>query len=44
MLRHRNGINILDAFLGYEDIIMIVEEKFGPKAYQLLSEEIRGLG
>ena len=43
-LLYRNGINILDAFLGYEDIVMIVEEKFGPKAYQLLSEEIRRLG
>ncbi len=42
-LLFRNGINLIDAFLGYEDIVMIVEEKFGPRTYQLLSEEIRGL-
>jgi hypothetical protein len=39
-LLYRNGISILDAFLSYEDIVMIVHEKSGPKAYQVLSERI----
>jgi hypothetical protein len=39
-LLYRNGVSILDAFLSYEDIVMIVQEKLGPKAYQVLSEEI----
>ena len=39
-LLYRNGVSILDAFLSYEDIVMIVHEKFGSKAYQVLSEEI----
>ena len=38
-LLYRNGVIILDAFLSYEDIVMIVQEKQGPKAYQVLSEE-----
>jgi hypothetical protein len=38
-LLYRNGVSILDAFLSYEDIVMIVQEKFGPKAYQVLGEE-----
>jgi hypothetical protein len=40
-LLYRNGIGLLDAFLGYEDILLIVEEQFGPKVYQLLREEMR---
>ncbi len=39
-LLYRNGVSILDAFLSYEDVILIVQKKFGPKAYQVLSEEI----
>jgi hypothetical protein len=39
-LLYRNGVSILDGFLSSEDIVMIVQEKFGPKAYQVLSEEI----
>ncbi len=39
-LLYRNGISILDAFLGYEDILLIVEKDFGPKAYEVLSKEI----
>jgi hypothetical protein len=39
-LLYRNGVSILNAFLSYEDIVMTVQEKFGPKAYQVLSEAI----
>jgi hypothetical protein len=39
-LLYRNGVSILDAFLSYEDIVMIVQEKLGPRAYQVLSEQI----
>ena len=38
-LLYRNGIIILDAFLGDEDSVLIVQDKFGPRAYQVLSEE-----
>ena len=38
-LLFRNGIIMLDAFLGEEDIVLIVQDKFGPRAYQVLSEE-----
>jgi hypothetical protein len=38
-LLYRNGINILDAFLGYEDIILILDESDGPRAYTILEEE-----
>jgi hypothetical protein len=37
-LLYRNGINILDAFLGYEDIILILDESDGPRAYTILKE------
>lgn len=37
-LLYRNGINILDAFLGYEDIILILDESDGPRAYAILEE------
>jgi len=39
-LLHRNGISILDAFLSYEDVVMIVHERYGAKAYPVLSEKI----
>jgi ACT domain len=39
-LLNRNGVSILDAFLSYEDVLIVVKEKFGPKAYQVLSEQI----
>ncbi len=38
-LLYRNGINILDAFLGYEDIILILADSDGPRAYTILEEE-----
>ena len=41
-LLFRNGVNILDAFLGYGDIIMVVDDKDGPLAYDLLQREIHG--
>ena len=37
-LLYRNGINIVDAFLGYEDIILILNESDGPRAYTILEE------
>ncbi len=41
-LLFRNGVNILDAFLGYGDIIMVVDERDGPLAYDVLQGEIHG--
>jgi len=41
-LLFRNGVNILDAFLGYGDIIMVVADKDGPLAYDVLQREIHG--
>ncbi len=41
-LLFRNGVNILDAFLGYGDIIMVVDDKDGPLAYDILQREIHG--
>src|SRR5437870_7815268 len=40
-LLFRNGVNILDAFLGYGDIIMVVDDKDGPLAYDVLQREIQ---
>jgi hypothetical protein len=37
-LLYRDGINIVDAFLGYEDIILILNESDGPRAYTILEE------
>ena len=37
-LLYRNGINIVDAFLGYEDIILVLDESDGPRAYTILKE------
>ncbi len=39
-LLYRNGISLLDVFYGYEDLLLIVEERFGPRVYQILSKEI----
>ena len=39
-LLYRNGVNILDAFLGYGDIIMVVDDRDGPLAYDILRKEI----
>lgn len=39
-LLFRNGVNILDAFLGYGDIIMVVDDRDGPLAYDVLQREI----
>jgi hypothetical protein len=39
-LLYRNGVGILDAFLGYEDVVLVMQERLGPKAYQVLNEEI----
>src|SRR5260370_25355218 len=41
-LLFRNAVNILDAFLGYGDIIMVVDDKDGPLAYDVLQREIQG--
>ena len=41
-LLYRNGVNILDAFLGYGDIIMVVDDRDGPRAYDVLQREIHG--
>jgi hypothetical protein len=41
-LLFRNGVNILDAFLGYSDIIMVVDDGNGPLAYDVLEGEIHG--
>jgi hypothetical protein len=38
-LLYRNGINIVDAFLGYEEIILILDDSDGPRAYTILEEE-----
>ena len=39
-LLYRNGISMLDVFYGYEDLLLIVEERFGPKVYEILTKEI----
>jgi hypothetical protein len=36
---YRNGINIVDAFLGYGDIVIVVDERDGPLAYDVLYKE-----
>ncbi len=41
-LLFRNGVNILDAYLGYGDIIMVVDDRDGPIAYDVLKREIQG--
>jgi hypothetical protein len=41
-LLYRNGVNIHDAFLGYGDIIMVVDDRDGPQAYDILQREING--
>ncbi len=41
-LLYRNGVNILDAFLGYGDIIMVVDERDGPLAYDILRKQVHG--
>ncbi len=42
-LLYRNGVNILDAFLGYGDIIMVVDERDGSLAYDVLQREVHRL-
>jgi len=37
-LLYRNGINIADAFLRYEEIMRILNESDGPRAYTILEE------
>jgi hypothetical protein len=39
-LLYQNGVGILDAFLSYDDVVLIMQERLGPKAYQVLSEEV----
>jgi hypothetical protein len=41
-LLYRNGISMLDMFYGYEDLLLVVEERLGPKAYQVLASKIVG--
>ncbi len=38
-LLYRNGVNILDAFLGYGDIIIVVDDRDAPLAYDILRKE-----
>jgi hypothetical protein len=37
-LLYRNGITIVNAFLGYEEIILILDESDGPRTYSILKE------
>ncbi len=39
-LLFRNGVSILDAFLSYEDVVLVTQERMAAKAYQVLTEEI----
>ncbi len=39
-LLYRNGINIVDAFLGDGDIIVVLEGRDGHRAYEVLQREI----
>jgi len=39
-LLYRNGINVLDAYLGYRDIIMVVSGEDGPVAFNILQKEV----
>src|SRR5713101_5488790 len=41
-LLYRNGVNILDAFLGYGDIIIVVDDRDGALAYDILRKETEG--
>ena len=41
-LLYRSGVNLHDAFLGYGDIIMVVDDQDGPRAYDILQREIQG--
>jgi hypothetical protein len=38
-LLYRNGVNILDAFLGYGDMVIVVDERDGPLAYDIIHKE-----
>jgi hypothetical protein len=40
-LLYRTGVNIVDAFLGNGDIIMVLEGSDGHRAYEVLQREIR---
>jgi predicted amino acid-binding ACT domain protein len=39
-LLYRNGVNIIDAFLGHGDIIIVVNEPDGHAAYDALRREV----
>jgi len=39
-LLSENGISLLDVFYGYEDLLLLVEQRFGPRVYEILSKEI----
>ena len=41
-LLYRNGVNILDAFLGYGDIIIVVDDRDGAPGYDILRKETHG--
>ena len=43
-LLYRNGINIIDAFLGHGDIIIVVKESDGHVAYDVLRRETKASG
>jgi len=40
-LLYRNGVNIIDAFLGHGDIVIVVNEPDGHVAYDVLRREVR---
>ena len=37
-LLYRNDINIVNLFLGYEEIIIILDESDGPRTYSILKD------
>ncbi len=39
-LLYRNGVSVFDVFLSQEDVVLVMQERLGSKAYQVLSEEI----
>ena len=40
-LLFRNGVNILDAFLGYGDVIMVVDERMDPSPMMFYNERYK---
>jgi hypothetical protein len=40
-LLNRSGISLYGAFFGRDDAVLVMDERFGPKAYQVLSKGIK---